>query len=248
MKQQMILTLVAGLVGGALGAALLGTVLSAPSSEPTGTVGLALVEERLDDLARQNEQLREQIGRIEDRPLMTAPVRTDVEPEALPSPEEDRIVEMLEDLQRSNGKTESLPENFKLQVSSALEQIRAEEEAKREKQREEARLERRERQLQQLAEKLGMDAYQTNEMRVTLAKQEEAMQKARETIRDSGDWTSMRDTMRTVREETIRSVSLFLTPTQVAQFEESANDFGFRGGDRAGRGGRGGGGGRNAGG
>ena len=239
MKQQLIFALAAGLAGGSLGAVVVGSVLSAPESEQADTVAIALLEERLDDLVRQNERLSEQVTRLEDRPMMNAPVRADVVPEAPPSLEEERVVAMMEELQNSKGKSPTLPENFKLQVGSVLEEIRSQEEEEREKQREEARLERREKQLQQLAEKLGMDTYQTNSMRVALANQDAQLQKAREEIRDTGNWTSMRDAMTSTREETLRAISLFLTPTQVTQYEETNSDMGFRGG----RGGRGGGGG-----
>lgn len=254
MKQQLILTLACGLLGGAVGAAIMGSIQSAPESEQSNVAGIALLGERLDELAEQNKQLRDQVVRLEDRPMISAPVRTDVKAEELPSPEEERLAEMLEELQQSNSKGPSLPENFKLQVGSVLEEIRASEEQERDQRREKAREERRERQLQQLAEKLGMDAYQTNEMRTTLAKQDTSMRKAREEIRESGDWTSMRTTMHAVRDETIQSISLFLTPTQVTQYQETNSDHAFGGGFRGNRGGRGGsggggrGGGRNSGG
>lgn len=249
MKMQLLLSLAAAVVGGVAGAIVVGSGESEPISTGPSLVEIAALENRLDDLARQNDRLQDQIDRLEVMPSVAEPVRAVVDAESPPTEEQQKIAAMLRELQQAKGGA-SLPENFTMQVGAALEQIRAQEDKEREEQRQKARDERFERQLTELAQKLGMDAYQTNEMRTALNAQTTKFEDARELIRDTGDWTMMRESMQTIRDETNAALAQFLTPSQLTQFQESEGGRGgiMGGGMRGGRGGGGGPGGGGAGG
>ncbi len=237
MNIQTIVTVVAALAAGVLGAVVVG-----PGSAPPPAVdGADLIELRteMQELARTNRRLQERLDVLETRPAVVhvpaAPAEVaaetvrevEVEP---PPPVADR---------------NERPVVLKEQVSEALQAIRAEEERQREEDREKRRQERTEEQLARLAQELGLNAYQTNQLRDAMAKQREKWDAARESVRENGDWEGIRTAMEKVREEMNVTLGTFMTREQIDKFNESARGFrGFGGpgrGDRGGpgRGGRG---------
>lgn len=238
MKNQIVFTVLAALIGGAIGAVLTQAgQASGTTADGDQVLEIAALEDRLTDLAEQNELLLQRLKSIEERPVLSTPVRTDVAPVTEADPRTEELAAMMEELKSSSSPT--LTANFRSEVGNVLKDIRAQEERERDERREKAQEERAERNLAKLAEELNLDPYQTNKMREALTKQNDLMQLARESMREAGDWEGMRDAMGNIREETTQMLGTFLTPAQLEQYGESrySNPFGGRGGRGGGDGG-----------
>ncbi len=139
-------------------------------------------------------------------------------------------------------------------VEQALVDIRDQEEADRKAQAEADRAERLEERLADTAEKLGLDGYQTDQLRIVVVDSQTLMNDLMQQMRDgNGDWGDMRDQMGDIRDEAELGLQGILTAEQWEQMEEErltrglipssrggGRDFGGFGGGSGG-GGRGGG-------
>jgi hypothetical protein len=133
---------------------------------------------------------------------------------------------------------------FVATVGRALEEIRAQEEAEREAARQEMMRQRIEDRVARLQESLGLSNVQTRDMRTVLLDQESKRDELFASMRDGqGDPMSMRESMRTLRDETSTALQGILTADQYQTYRETERDD-FRGGFGGdfGRGNRGGGG------
>ncbi len=244
MKTILLAAATAAVVGA--GAAIVTTTLTAePASEPA----LAQLGEdsRVEDLAREleevqakNQDLAARIAYLEARPtrVEAAPGGPAEAPE-LSLDEETR--QLVAAMTASSGA--EVPPQLQETVLQALTNIREQEERERQREAEEAQQERVDERLEELREELGLNRYQTDQMRTAMldfnTKRTELFQK----VRDSGDWGSMRGNMRDMYSEYRDNLEQILTPIQLEQYEESDRGPGGppgrgRGDDDGGRGGR----------
>ncbi|MFG0315857.1 MAG: hypothetical protein ACF8XB_01190 [Planctomycetota bacterium JB042] len=231
MNIQTIVTVVAALAAGVLGAVVVG-----PGSAPPPAVdGADLIELRteMQELARTNRRLQDRLDVLETRPAVVQMPAAPVELAA------ETVREVEVEPPPPVARRDEPPVVLKEQVSEALQAIRAEEERQRDEEREKRRQERSEEQLARLAQELGLNAYQTNQLRDAMAKQREKMEAARDSLRENRDWEGMRTAMEKVREEMNVALGTFMTQEQIDKYHESTR--GFRGGrgDRGDRGGPG---------
>ena len=247
---------VAGLVG-ASSAAITGALLT-PSAESEQRELVAKADLEGSDLAQEVQSLREQntdlMQRIVDLEMQAslasntserrepARLETDEELEAMKA-------DMAALLATMNGKSDNIPANFTATVSTALNDIREQEEAEREQRREERRVERNEQRIQQVAEKLGLNPTQVNDLRDHVNLFDEKRSALFAEARELGDWGSMREAGRALRDEAEAGIQNILSPAQYQQYEDenlsrtlSGRGGGGGGGFGGGRGGGGGGG------
>lgn len=125
-------------------------------------------------------------------------------------------------------------------VATTLNQIRAQEETQQELEQQQRREEALQRRVDRLTEELGLYPDQASQMLTALATEEQKRNEMRDAMRSgTADFTTIRDDMRNLRDETTTVISGFLSADQLEKYNES-NSFGGFGGGRGG-GGRGGG-------
>lgn len=248
--KQILIMVVAALAGGAGGAYLIH-----PSDEAIETDSLAvgMVDElraQVELLEVQNRSLLARVDSLEHGPrLSDGPARQDATV-ALTNPQAD--IAELRDLVEEALKNPASPTApiLREQVSNVVKELREQEEAEREAQRKKDREEAAERRVSDMAKELGLNAYQTEVLRKSMADAEAAMM----ALRDNRDGTGgdFRETMDKVREDTKSALGAVFTPEQMSTFEEKYSNGrflfgggrggGFGGGGRGGfGGGRGGG-------
>lgn len=132
------------------------------------------------------------------------------------------------------------------QLDAALTVLREREEAERDEQRQAMREQRLEERLAELAEALGLNSYQVDQMRTVANDGAEQRDALMDEIRESGDFGSMRERFETLGADLTARMETFLTADQMAGFEDNGGlrSLSGRGPGGFGGGGFGGGGGR----
>lgn len=231
MNVQTIVTVVVALAAGVLGA-----VVVSPGDAPGGVDGVDIheLQTEIDQLARANERLVERLDTLESRPPI---VQMATPTQALAA---ETVREVEEEPTHAAAAPVTNPVVLKEQVSSALEAIRADEERERDEEREKRRQERFEEQLAKLSKDLGLNLYQTNQLRSAMTQQTAKFEGLRDVMRETGDFGQMREMAGTLRDEMNTTLATFMNQEQIDKYNES--NGGFRGfGGRGGRGGRDGG-------
>lgn len=247
------LALAGGFAAGAMGGLLFapgtpaeegGPLTSAPLSASAGD-DVAL-EQRFLSLQAEYATVETQLARMQSKLDALANRR-----EAVSMPEADEADEESTS-DRQYAELEAVPytleeeQRFAAYLDARERQEEAEREAERERRREEAR----QRQIDRLAEQLGLNEYQKSEMNRVLGEADAARRKAFEEMRAAGDFDrdEMRAKMEELNEQQNQQLGSFLTPQQLEQYQDSRGGWfdRARGGDRRGGGGDrdGGGGGR----
>ncbi|MFT5050729.1 MAG: hypothetical protein ACI8QZ_002132 [Chlamydiales bacterium] len=131
-----------------------------------------------------------------------------------------------------------LPDSLKLGVEQVVQDVRNAERQEREAERAEAQSERTETRLSELVTALDLTGVQTNEMRDYMTDYAEKRAELMETARASGDFYNVRDSMRTLRDESRTSLALILDPRQLELYQETEDDGRGRGERRGGGSGR----------
>lgn len=235
MKQAILISVLAGAVAGA-GGAMVTTILSTPvetGREAAPTLvdeGVAAVRREIEELRRDNGELRERLKLLEDGPLASAPAREPAEPAKSADYEEleAKYADLKAALEASPG---GVPEVLRTTVRSEVQSLRDEEERQREVEREARRLERVDERLTELTETLGLDALQVKEMREVLLAESTRRDALMQTMRDGGgDWAATRQEVETLRTEIDARLTQILTPLQFEKYQESGGSgFGPRG-------------------
>lgn len=121
--------------------------------------------------------------------------------------------------------------DFVATVGEALDTIKAREEAEREARRKELQAQRIEDRVSKLQLELGLNNRQASELRTALIAQDDKRETLFTSMRDgSADPRDMRDSFRTLRDETHATIQLALTPEQFEAYQKSdETDFGRRG-------------------
>ncbi|MEX1023638.1 MAG: hypothetical protein WD226_01055 [Planctomycetota bacterium] len=248
MKNLILIALIAGAAAG--GAVSLGTALvggtDAPPARTASTVAPATTTDT-SALTQRLAALEERINTLEIRPaaLPNAP-RTAMNGEAALELEEVRgELAQLRDLTRvlQRPPSDEVPFELHVQVESALDSIREQEERERQERREQAFNERLEQRLAEIKSELGLSGYQVDELRrielETRAKRDALMR----TARDSGDWGNLRETIRGQRDEQAQALTNLFGADLYGRYDELVGRGGLTGGRGDFGGGRGGGGG-----
>lgn len=240
---------VAGLVG-ASSAAITGALLTPEQdSQPELLAKADLADPNLsseiENLRQKNDELTNRIVELEMQASLAGSSTERREPATVDTDQEFESMkaDLAALLATMNGKSDNIPANFTATVSTALDQIREQEEAEREKRREERRIERTEQRIQDVAEKLGLNPTQVNDLRDHLNLFEEKRNALFAEARELGDWGSMREAGRALRDEAEAGLQNIFSPAQFQQYEDENLSRTLSGRGDWGRGGRGGGGG-----
>jgi len=118
------------------------------------------------------------------------------------------------------------PDGLQTLVVDALDSIREEEERERERLREEAWESGLEARLAELTTELGLAPYQVDEMRVVFTSERTRRDELFTRARESGEWWSVRDSMRELRGETMDELANVLSADQLEKYQESGGGFG----------------------
>ncbi len=199
--------------------------LQGVASAPSGS----LSSRGLDELRMENAALTARLTALETRLAELQSTRTP----ALPSGEE-RSVERLADDSLDAGRPASSLEvtpAFVASVSTALDAIKAREEAERETKRKELQAQRIEERVAKLQQDLGLNNRQASDLRTALITQDDKREALFQGMRDGlGDPRDMRESFRVIRDETHASLQTVLTPEQFAGFQKTEDsDFARRG-------------------
>jgi len=247
---QTLMMFVVGLLGGVVGALV---ISPAPSSEPnTSTEAsagasvekqLELIQEQLDGLSRSVDLHGSTLSQLEDSQKniaqdMAESLAKGVLPDGTPL----QMPMNMGDLPAGPG--------FDTMVAAVIEQRDQEEAAARDQRRQEAQAQQIEERSKRLAEELGLDAVQTDQLAKVMTETNDARNAFFQEMRENGTWDrdAIREGMDNLRVEESEKLGDFLTPTQLEQYSEQSSGFGGFGGGRRGGGGGGGGNGGNNGG
>lgn len=247
MKTQIIITVLSALGAGAVGAVVAGGNGTSDATPASGSViaQVGEMQSSIDSLRAENARLLERLNSLENRPAAIAPTRVDAE-----APTSAEVAAIQEDLSAlaaaMRDPNETLPQNFRLQISNVLEDIRDQEEKDKQEAREKRDAERKEEKFQEIVAELNLNAYQANQLRTTVDSATEQMKAARELLMESRDWDGMRGAMDEMKESVRTDLSRYLTPEQVSTMDDKymSGRGSILGGGRGGFGGGGGRGGR----
>lgn len=240
MKQEVVISILAGAAAGFVGA-LVPSLLSpgpargeraqqvAPAEPGDQAYDDRSLRGDIEDLRMLGEDLNLRLRSLEEQGMFADAGRAAVAPKEMdPASFGDDLAALATALRE--GRT---TENFQVLVASALDEIREQEDQERQAREHEQMLERTELRLTDLTEELGLTPYQVKELRPLLVAQEEKRMELFTAMREgTGDFSNVREQMRTIRDEHIQAVSVVLAPEQLEKYE----DQGFRGGPGFGRG------------
>lgn len=229
----------AGLVGG-LAAHFMAPTSPAQASETSAlvpgapaessaesTIELEALQEQLATLTRRLDML-EASGSLQGR----MPVGSSELPIANEELEE-AVAAVLKKQSSSGSGVQEL-------VANTLTQIRDQEALDAEIQREQRRADAMQRRIDKLTEDLGLYPDQASKMFDVLTNEETKRNELRDAMRNgTADFSTMRDDMRSLRDESQAAIAEFLSPEQLEKYNESNSGFGFGGGRRGGGGGGG---------
>jgi hypothetical protein len=221
MKNPIISTILVGLVAGAAGA-MLSTLIAEPATSEGDPIVLddsaGDLERRFDSLQRENEALSRRVFDLEKAPQSSVAERSAAPLEM--TDEERAADEQLRAVVAALTNPDTpMPQEWRDSVNLALMDIRADEDAERDEQRRIRAEDRMDERIVELSQKLGLNTYQSGQMRQILTEESLARDEMRSAIRESGDWTSARDMWTGLREKTNESLSLVLTPQQVEAYQ-----------------------------
>jgi hypothetical protein len=196
-----------------------------PATEASPAAAAATGE--LADLRRAQVELLQRVAELETRLVEVASTRSAATREPQPAVEGEATAALARETGRS---LEALPE-FAASVEQVLTQIQAKEEAEREKVRKELQAQRIEDRVARMQQELGLTNAQASGLRTALIAQDDKREALFISMRDGlGDPGTMRDGMRTLRDETHAELQRIFTPEQYATFQASEeSDFGRRG-------------------
>ncbi len=245
---QTLMMFVVGLLGGVVGALV---ISPAPSSEPNtlteASAGASVekqleqIQEQLDGLSRSVDLHGSTLSQLEDSQEniareMSESLAKGVLPDGTPL----QVPLNMGDMPAGPG--------FDSMVAAVIEQRDEEEAAARDERRKEAQAKQIEERSKRLAEELGLDAVQTDQLAQVMTETNDARNTFFQEMRENGTWDrdAIREGMDKLRVDESAKLDDFLTPTQLEQYSEQSNTFGGFGGGR--RGGNTGGGNNNGGG
>ena len=216
---------VAGFAGAFSASALLGpsaasepqevAVASAPAKPDTARV--ESLEDELADLRTENRMLAQRVELLEQRPVAAA---REAVP-AGPDPDVAQLQDQMRTLVAAFSGGDELPPNVASTFRGLVDTIEEEKQEEREQRWAEAREQEMNARIERLTNELGLDDYQSNELRVILEDERAKREQLFADARENGTWTNLREEMRTVRDEVNESLELLFTPDQLELYNET---------------------------
>ena len=245
----LLLAVVSGGIGGAAGAVLTSLALSDDGdARRPAPVTAAPAPAELAELREENARLAERLNRLEVQASLRAGERTAAANPARAESGFD-LAEIEALLASLNKPDQPPPAGLQRLVERALEDKEARERAEREEAERIRREERLDERMARMAEELGLDPTQKEQVRAALWKREEAMAAMWREMRNAsgrgsflGDREAVREKFAAIRDASVQAIQAALSPAQFEQYQEKfENDRfggrgGFGGGDRGGRG------------
>ncbi len=226
MNTPLVAALTAALVGA--GAAVVTTTLT---SEPAASPSLAAPQDdpRVGELAAELARLRDENASLSERLayLESRPARVEAPRAAAEETAESVDAETKKLVAAMTAPGAEVPPELEDTVRRALSSIRDQEAQERQREAEEAAAERVDERMEELREQLGLTGYQTDQMRTAMLDFNMTRTQIFQQARDSGDWGSMRETMRDAFSGYRENLEQILTPIQLEQYEDMDR---FRGG------------------
>jgi septal ring factor EnvC (AmiA/AmiB activator) len=181
----------------------------------------------LDELRLENASLQDRLASLEARLAESQSSRTPVLTLSADTPE------MAAPLASDGGMRAAtmldVTPEFVASVDQALDKIKAREDAERELRRKEQQAQRVEERVTKLQAELGLNNRQSSDLRTTLIAQDDKREALFNSMRD-GEPRDMRESMRTLRDETHTALQSFLTPAQFEAYQKSEeSEWGRRG-------------------
>jgi chromosome segregation ATPase len=249
MKSTILTAGLIGLVSGAAGAFVATTLLQTPPPPPpVAAAPDATLEADVRALTQNVGQLSERLESLEIQARLVADrreVARNDEALARAGSEESQADKLAAALTASGSE---LPPEFQKTVKSALQQIRDQEEQERADRRREAFEQRLDERIAELALEIGLTRNQQDDLRNLFLDTDARRNEMFASMRDGGgDWSTVRDQMREMRDGIDQSLAKVLSPDQLEKFKDSDASrtlLGFGGGPGGGPGGGGGGGNR----
>jgi len=200
--------------------------LRAAEEAPAGAGASAEVAE----LRRGQTELLQRLAALEQRLGELASTRTAAAPSALqaaPLPDDGTTAALAREL----AAPPELTPDFVASVEAALGRIQKAEEAEREKTRKELTAQRIEERVTRLQQELGLTNRQASDVRTALLSQDEKRESLFAGMRDgTADPSQVRDSFRTLRDDTHAELQRVLSADQYAAFVRSEErEFGRRG-------------------
>ncbi len=199
----------------------------APLSTSADAASLPETARALDELRMENTNLRERLATLEARLSELASTRT---PVALDASTPAALHLAGNDAART-PEAFAADDDFVASVGRALEEIERREDAEREVERKAQQAERIEQRVARLQQELGLTNRQASDLRTTLIDADDKREALFDSLRENeGDPREMRESFRTLRDETYASLQTILTPEQLETYRQrDEEDFGRRG-------------------
>jgi predicted nucleic acid-binding Zn-ribbon protein len=198
-----------------------------PAPLSTSADALPETARALDELRLENTSLRERLATLEARISELSSSRT---PVALDASTRAALHLAGTDAGRA-PEAFAADDDFVASVGRALDEIERREDAEREVERKAQQAERIEQRVARLQQELGLTNRQASDLRTTLIGADDKREAIFDSLRESeGDPREMRESFRTLRDETYTSLQTILTPEQLETYRQrDEEDFGRRG-------------------
>lgn len=204
--------------------------LSAPATSAGGGPREAELAREVERLRAQADMLSQRLAALEERPATAEPQRRAVETEADATVRrlESQLRELVDALATPGA---PVPHALASSVREVYDDIQEEERAEREQRWADIRDAELTARMERYKTELSLDDYQAKEMRALLASEQDRREQLFRDARDGGSFTTLRDDMRTLRDETRTSLAQVLTEDQLERYEDlDRGRFGFPGG------------------
>jgi prefoldin subunit 5 len=200
---------------------------SAAESRAPGSPELS---HELDELRMENTALSQRLAALEARLAELQSTRTPVAT-ARDESHAEPLVDDAPDAALHPGATLDVSPAFVASVGKALDAIKAKEESERETKRKELQAQRIEERVAKLQQELGLSNHQATDLRTALIAQDDKREALFNSMRDGvGDPRDLRESFRTIREETNTTLQTVLTTDQFNGFlQREDSDFFRRG-------------------
>jgi hypothetical protein len=211
---------------------LLAEMISQPSAVATEDLAsqteLSALRNQVRTLADENRLLEDRMAALElksELPPIMAPAAAPLQlvAPAIENPQSEEVAALL----AAYEDPEQTPEGLETVILGVVQAQEEREREERDARREEEWQERLDEQMQEYAEKLGLNGYQATEMRTALDDQRTASSDLWQQRRDGGmGRTDMRDAFGEIRENTQTTLQGLLLPNQYEQYETMQDDRG----------------------
>lgn len=250
MSQSLLPGALAGAVAGGLCFGILSLISASPAVEPgpglaavaPGPAAAELdVDEQLTALRAENQMLSGRLGELEARMSaggsLAAQRQVLGDESAVLAPEEVAVLKQLAG--SMPDQTGTVPAGLYGSVAQVVSDLEDQEREERDARRREAELERFDERMTEMRAELGLDDGQADAMRGHYMQRMDSREQILNEARETGDFFSIRDSMRESQDLYDAALEGVMSPAQFASYQEQFSDRGFGGGPGGGFGGGG---------